>query len=126
MTRGVAAVRWVQDGGMSSVVVSPATTPGLMEKVGRLWDDGVAVVEIELDPTTVWTLAEREVLREELIAVGREALARRLRGKDAGFRCRAFAEIGDLRSAEATGPWFRRVGREVGKAVTAGLARGQQ
>jgi len=111
---------------MSAITVSPATTSDLVDMVRRHWDGGGGAVEIELDPTSLWTLAEREALREELIAVGREALARRLRGKDAGFRCRAFAEIGDLRSAEAAGPWFRRVGREVGKAVTAGLARGQQ
>jgi hypothetical protein len=111
---------------MSAITVSPATTSDLSGAVRRLWDGGAGTVEIELDPTSLWTLAEREALREELIAVGREALARRLGGKDAGFRCRAFAETGDLRSAEAAGPWFRRVGREVGNALTAGLARGQE
>lgn len=126
MTRGVTPVQEVQDGGMRSAVVLCTRAPSVLGSVRRLWEEGVELVEIELDPTSDWTPADRELLREELIATGREALARRLRGKQAEFRCLAFAETGDLRSAEPAGPWFRRVAREVGKAVTAGLARGQR
>lgn len=102
--------------------VVPAAAPFLFRSVRRLWDGGVACVELELDPGSEWTLADREVLREELIAIGRESLARRLRGGEAGFQCRASIDTGDLRALESVGAWFRRVGGEVGAAVEAGLA----
>jgi len=105
-----------------SIVVAPATAPFLFSSVERLWDDGVALVSVELEPRCEWTLADREVLREELIAIGRESLARRLRVGWVGFECRARVDTGDVRSLEGVGDWFRRVGAEVGAAVEAGLA----
>src|SRR5215470_1263919 len=64
------------------IVVTPATAPFLFRSVRWLWKEGVERVDVNLELTGRWTLAERDVLREELIAIGREALAQRLRGRD--------------------------------------------
>src|SRR5262249_32635276 len=55
-----------------TMVVTPATAPFVFRSVRWLWDEGVSLVNVNLDVAAGWTLAERDLVREELIAVGRE------------------------------------------------------
>jgi len=59
------------------MVMTPATARWVAESVAWLWDAGVERVRANLDLRADWD-EHREVLQRQLVAVGRELLARRL------------------------------------------------
>jgi len=59
------------------MVITPATAPWLAESVAWLWDLGVERVRANLSLREDWD-GHREILQQQLIAVGRELLQRRL------------------------------------------------
>lgn len=59
------------------MVITPATAPWVAESVAWLWDAGVERVRANLSLRADWD-DHREVLQRQLVAVGRELLARRL------------------------------------------------
>src|SRR6185369_11783349 len=67
------------------MVITPETAPFLFRSVRWLWDEGFSKVKANLELSSQWGILERATLQEELIAVGREMLARRLRGQTVSF-----------------------------------------
>lgn len=67
------------------MVITPASAPFLFRSVSWLWNEGIMRVRANLELTGRWNLAEREELRQEMVAVGRELLYRHLRGKPVSF-----------------------------------------
>ncbi|MCA9664597.1 MAG: radical SAM protein [Myxococcales bacterium] len=67
------------------MVVTPKTAAFLFRSVSWLWDLGVNSVHANVDVTASWSAEAREELGRELVAVGREQLARNLRGWPVSF-----------------------------------------
>jgi uncharacterized protein len=67
------------------MVISPETAPFTYRSVGFLWSEGVTTVRANMVLDAPWTRQDRDELREELLAVGWEMLARRTRGENVSF-----------------------------------------
>ena len=67
------------------MVITPATAPFVFRSVSWLWEQGVRKVRANLAVDAEWSELEKTELREELLAVGFDLLARRLRGEDVVF-----------------------------------------
>jgi len=67
------------------MVVTPATALFAFRSVRWLWDEGVEVVRANLDARAGWSPEFRADLHAEMVALGRELLHRRLRGKSVAF-----------------------------------------
>jgi hypothetical protein len=63
------------------LIVTPTTAPRLARDVAWLWQTGVKHVTVELDPTVSFSPAERELVRHEVLAIGRERLRRQMAGE---------------------------------------------
>lgn len=68
------------------MVITPATALYTYRSVGWLWAQGVRTVRANLDVAAAWTRDQKDELREELLAVSYELLARRLRGEQVTFQ----------------------------------------
>jgi uncharacterized protein len=80
------------------MVVTPGTVPFVFQSVRWLWSQGVRIVRANLDLSARWSAEDRLVLRQELVAVGREQLKRRLAGRSVVFQP---FEVG-MRSQDST------------------------
>lgn len=67
------------------MVITPATAPFVFRSVSWLWEEGIGKVRANLAVDCEWSEQEKAELREELLAVGFDLLARRLRGEDVVF-----------------------------------------
>ena len=67
------------------MVITPETTPYVFRSVCFLWDQGVRKVRANMLLDAPWTTADRDELREQLLAVCGELVARRARGQRAVF-----------------------------------------
>lgn len=67
------------------MVISPQTVPYVYASVSELWAEGVGMVRANLVLDAPWTAEDRDELREQLLAVGWELLARRTRGEAVAF-----------------------------------------
>jgi uncharacterized protein len=93
------------------MVISPQTVPHVYSSVSYLWSEGVRKVRANLQLEAPWTAADRDELREQLLSVGWEQLARRTRGESASFepfekgmrRGTAFASAGAPRGQVVVG-----------------------
>ncbi|MBI2898462.1 MAG: radical SAM protein [Deltaproteobacteria bacterium] len=97
------------------MVITPETAPFVFRSVSWLWSEGVDTVRANLSLREAWTDEARSELREELVAVGWEMLARRLRGEAVSFqpfeagirnvdRVRAAASISPVRCGSPRSP----------------------
>ena len=68
------------------MVITPETAMMALRSVCLLWDEGVKVVRANLELQSGWTRDEREELGRELVAIGRQQLARTLRGARVSFQ----------------------------------------
>jgi len=92
----VAGLRALRDAGAAvdaMMVITPATAPYLALSVSWLWDEGIRYVRANLDHRGRWSLAERDLLRGQLLTVGRAMVARRRR-EDV-----TFAPLAEIRGA---------------------------
>jgi sulfatase maturation enzyme AslB (radical SAM superfamily) len=83
-----AGLRLMLDKGFSPsvmMVITPATAPFLFRSVQWLWSEGVESIKTNLAEHAKWTKEDRELLRNELKAIGRELLFRRLQGEVVRF-----------------------------------------
>jgi len=67
------------------MVITPATAPFVFRSVSWFWEQGIGKVRANLAVDAEWSEHEKTELREELLAVGFDLLARRLRGEDVVF-----------------------------------------
>jgi uncharacterized protein len=69
------------------MVITPRTAEHTYLSVSFLWSEGVKTVRanVALGESVPWTKADRAELREQLVSIGWELLARRLRGEDGTF-----------------------------------------
>ncbi len=67
------------------MVITPETTPYVYRSVCFLWDENVRKVRANILLDAPWTSADRDELREQLLAVSGELVARRSRGQRAVF-----------------------------------------
>jgi uncharacterized protein len=67
------------------MVISPETAPYTYSSVSFLWGEGVRRVRANMVLDAPWTAQDRDELREQLLSVGWEKLARRTRGEDVTF-----------------------------------------
>ena len=67
------------------MVISPQTVPYVYSSVSFLWAEGVSTVRANMVLDAPWTAEDRAELREQLLSVGWEMLARRTRGEQATF-----------------------------------------
>lgn len=68
------------------MVITPETAAWAFRSVCLLWDEGVHIVRANLELKSGWTRDDREELGRELVAIGREQLARTLRGRPVSFQ----------------------------------------
>lgn len=81
-------LRRLIDGGAgcdAMMVITPETTPYAYLSCNFLWSEGVSKVRANLALDACWTDADRAELRDQLVSIGWELLARRLRGEDVSF-----------------------------------------
>ena len=64
------------------MVVTPATVPLLAQSVEWLWNEGVELVQANLDFTAQWTAEARDELRAQLLEVGAELVRQRGAGRE--------------------------------------------
>ncbi len=67
------------------MVITPETTPHVYRSVSFLWGEGVRRVRANMRVDAPWTVEDRDELREQLLSVGWEQLARRSRGEPVSF-----------------------------------------
>ncbi len=67
------------------MVISPETVPYVYSSVSFLWAEGARTVRANMVLDAPWTAEDREELREQLLSVGWEMLARRTRGESVSF-----------------------------------------
>ncbi len=67
------------------MVITPATALFTFRSVRWLWDEGVERVRANLDLRATWSPEFRRDLNDELVALGRELLHRRLHGRPVTF-----------------------------------------
>lgn len=68
------------------MVITPETVPYTFRSVGFLWDEGARRVRANMLLDAPWTAADRDELREHLLAVSCELVARRARGEQVVFQ----------------------------------------
>ncbi len=68
------------------MVITPETAQYAYLSASFLWGEGVRTVRANLVLDASWTDEERAELREQLVSIGWEMLARRMRGEDVSFR----------------------------------------
>lgn len=64
------------------MVVTPQTAPFFFRSVRWLWEEGVEDVRVNLSLRDRWSKEDKDLIKKELIAIGRELLYRRLRGEN--------------------------------------------
>lgn len=69
------------------MVITPQTAEHTYLSVSFLWSEGVRTVRanVALGAAVPWTKSDRAELREQLVSIGWELLARKLRGEDGTF-----------------------------------------
>lgn len=67
------------------MVITPQTSPYAYLSANFLWSAGVRTLRANLALDQQWTDADRGELREQLVSIGWELLARRLRGEEVAF-----------------------------------------
>lgn len=83
-----AGLRRLLDAGVkcdAMMVITPRTARFTYRSVSFLWSEGVQTVRANLDLAADWTDA-RHVLREELVSIGWEMIARRVKGETVSFK----------------------------------------
>ncbi len=68
------------------MVITPETASYAYLSANFLWTEGVRKVRANLALNETWSDADRAELREQLVSIGWELLARRMRGEDVSFR----------------------------------------
>lgn len=67
------------------MVITPETAEHAYLSVSFLWGEGVRTVRANVALERPWTGEQRAELREQLVSIGWELLARRMRGEDGAF-----------------------------------------
>lgn len=67
------------------MVITPATAEHTYLSVSFLWGEGVRTVRANVALEQTWTNDDRAELREQLVSIGWELLARRMRGEPGAF-----------------------------------------
>ncbi len=67
------------------MVVTPVTVPLLAQSVEWLWNEGVELVQANLDFSAQWTAEARDELRAQLLEVGAELVRQRGAGREVRF-----------------------------------------
>lgn len=83
-----AGLRRLLDAGVpcdAMMVITPETAEHTYLSVSFLWGEGVRTVRANVALDQPWTSEERAELREQLVSIGWELLARRMRGEDGAF-----------------------------------------
>ena len=68
------------------MVITPETAQYVYLSVSSLWSQGVRSVRANVALEREWSKADRAELREQLVSVGWELLARRLRGEEVSYK----------------------------------------
>jgi len=68
------------------MVITPQTASYAYLSANFLWTEGVKTVRANLALNESWTAEQRAELREQLVSIGWELLARRMRGEDVRFQ----------------------------------------
>jgi|GEM_PF-886219 len=90
------------------MVISPETTPYVYRSVGFLWEQGIETVRANMVLDAPWTNPDRADLREQLLSVSWELVARRRYGERVAFEpfargMRGVADGGSARRCPARG-----------------------
>ncbi len=85
----LAGLRALLDAGArvdAMMVITPETAQYAYLSANFLWSEGVRTIRANLALDATWSEEERAELREQLVSIGWELLARRLRGEDVSFK----------------------------------------